>query len=219
MFIRKYWLPISVFLLLIVGVGLYYLQTRPPKDPVVIIKPVEPLPKSEVKAPVGETSQGGHVHADGTWHEGPHDVAVEQPSTVSETQPPVGDTSQGGHVHDDGTFHAQPHEPVNISRPLDNATLAAYWNEDLLPFNATADEIASERHKLNLLIEEHETEREQLKSEHDEHMAVIESDEKLTDDFAGQVLASRERLNEFLRKSDILSKRLARVREVAAQQR
>ena len=71
MFIRKYYLPLSVFLLLIVGVGLYYLQTRPPKDPIVIIKPVEPLPKSEVKAPVGDATQGGHVHADGTFHAEP----------------------------------------------------------------------------------------------------------------------------------------------------
>ncbi|MYB93890.1 hypothetical protein F4054_01605 [Candidatus Poribacteria bacterium] len=79
MFIRKYYLPILVFLLLIVGIGLYYLQTRPPKDPIVIIKPVEPLPKSEVKAPVEDTSQGGHFHADGTWHEGPHEPVAETP--------------------------------------------------------------------------------------------------------------------------------------------
>ncbi|MDE0400287.1 MAG: hypothetical protein OXL96_21030 [Candidatus Poribacteria bacterium] len=72
MFIRKYWIPLSVFIVAIVGIGLYYLQTRPPKDPIIIYKPVEPLPKSEVKAPVGDTSQGGHIHADGTWHEGPH---------------------------------------------------------------------------------------------------------------------------------------------------
>ena len=86
MFLRKYWLPISVFIVAIVGVSLYYLQTRPPKDPIVIIKPIEPLPKSEVKAPVGDTSQGGHVHADGTWHDGTHEVPK---AAEADTSPPV----------------------------------------------------------------------------------------------------------------------------------
>ncbi|MDE0015015.1 hypothetical protein F4009_15015 [Candidatus Poribacteria bacterium] len=85
MFIRKYWLPISVFLLLIVGIGLYSLQTRPPKDPIVIYKPVEPIEKPteqpKAEAPVGDTSQGGHVHADGTWHAEPH-----APVEVSEAE-------------------------------------------------------------------------------------------------------------------------------------
>lgn len=93
MFIRKYWIPIAVFIVAIVGVGLYYLQTRPPKEPIVIYKPVEPLPKSEVKTPVGDTSQGGHFHADGTWHEGAHDA----PPTagISEPVTPVSSEKTG----------------------------------------------------------------------------------------------------------------------------
>ena len=67
MFIRKYWIPMTVFLVVIVGVGLYYLQTRPPKDPIVIIKTVEPI-----EQPKAEVSKDGHFHTDGTWHEGPH---------------------------------------------------------------------------------------------------------------------------------------------------
>ena len=82
MFGRKYWIGLTVFLVAIVGVSLYYLQTRPPKDPILIIKPVEPLPKSteqpKAEVPVDDTSQDGHFHADGTWHEGPHEP-VEQP--------------------------------------------------------------------------------------------------------------------------------------------
>ena len=78
MFLRKYWIGLTVFLVAIVGAGLYYLQTRPSKDPVVIIKPVEPLPKSEVAEVVeGDTSQGGHRHADGTWHDEQHAPIVE----------------------------------------------------------------------------------------------------------------------------------------------
>ncbi len=76
MFLRKYWLPISVFLIAIVGIGFYLLATQPPKDPIVIYKPVEPEKPTEqptTEALVGDTSQGGHSHADGTWHEGAHD--------------------------------------------------------------------------------------------------------------------------------------------------
>ena len=77
MFLRKYWIPITVFIVAICAVGLYLLATQPPKEPIVIYKAVEPLPKSEVKAPVGDTSQGRHTHADGTWHEGPHETEVQ----------------------------------------------------------------------------------------------------------------------------------------------
>ncbi len=94
MFLRKYWkLTISVFLVAIVGVSLYWLQTRPPKDPIVIYKPVELLPKKSTEPPITETpvveqpQQGGHVPADGTRHEGPHDAHVKPPSTV---EPPTG---------------------------------------------------------------------------------------------------------------------------------
>ena len=79
MFLRKYWLPLSVFLVAIVGVGLYLLATQPPKEPIVIYKAVEPIEKPTTEAPVGEISQGGHVHADGTWHDGPHDAPVDHP--------------------------------------------------------------------------------------------------------------------------------------------
>ena len=30
------------------------------------------------KAPVGDTSQGGHFHADGTWHAGPHEIPSDE---------------------------------------------------------------------------------------------------------------------------------------------
>ena len=73
MFWRKYWIGLTVFLVAIIGISLYYLQTRPPKDPIVIYKPVEPLPKSTAEVSEGDTAQGGHFHADGTWHEGPRD--------------------------------------------------------------------------------------------------------------------------------------------------
>ena len=96
MFIRKYWLPLSVLVVLICAVGLYYLQTQPPKEPIVMIKPVEPLPKSEVKDPVGDTSQGGHFHADGTWHDEPHEGEVQPSAEVSPPQPQTQQQQQDG---------------------------------------------------------------------------------------------------------------------------
>lgn len=77
MFLRKYWIPLSVFIVAICAVGLYMLTTQPPKEPIVIYKVVEPEKPTEqqtTKAPVGDTSQGGHTYADGTWHEGPHEA-------------------------------------------------------------------------------------------------------------------------------------------------
>ena len=79
MFFRKYWIPLLVFIIAIVGVGLYVLQTRPPKDPILIVKPVE-YEKPAAKAPVGEQSaEVGHFHEDGTWHAGAHETPVDRP--------------------------------------------------------------------------------------------------------------------------------------------
>ena len=36
-------------------------------------QPTEKQQQPTAKAPVGDTSQGGHFHADGTWHGEPHD--------------------------------------------------------------------------------------------------------------------------------------------------
>ena len=88
MFIRKYWVLLSVFLVLIVGVSVYYLQTQPPKDPIVIYKTTE-VEKPTTEAPVEETQQGGHFHEDGTWHEGPHEAhAPPAAPAVENTAPP-----------------------------------------------------------------------------------------------------------------------------------
>ena len=94
MFLRNYWLPLSVFILAICAVGLYLLATQPPKDPIVIYKPVEPIEKPTeqptAEVPEGDTSQGGHVHADGTFHAETH---AEEPQ-------PIADLLAGGHWSD-----------------------------------------------------------------------------------------------------------------------
>ena len=54
------------------------------------------------KAPVGDTSQGGHVHADGTWHEGAHEPIdappVLPPRQVPETPKFVKPVSDSQHI-------------------------------------------------------------------------------------------------------------------------
>ena len=83
MFIRKDWIPLLVFIVAIVGVSLYYLKTRPPKDPILIVKPVE-FEKPTAKAPVGEQpAEVGHFHEDGTGHGESH----EQVETEVSEQP------------------------------------------------------------------------------------------------------------------------------------
>jgi hypothetical protein len=86
MFLRQHWFGLSFLLVCGVIVSLFFLLQPTPKAPIVIYKPVEPLEKPTAEAPVGDTSQGGHFHADGTWHDQPHDPLVEQP-TVQRPQP------------------------------------------------------------------------------------------------------------------------------------
>ncbi len=89
MFLRKYWLPLSVCLVAIVGVGIYLLAIQPPPEPIVTYTPVEPLAKPTEKpkteTPVVEEAeqpqQGGHTHADGTFHEAPHSIPADATTT------------------------------------------------------------------------------------------------------------------------------------------
>ena len=84
MFFRKHWFFLAFLLVAICGVSLYLLHINTPKEPILIIKPVEPLEKLTAETPVTETpTQGGHSHADGTWHEGPH----ETPPTAEKSEP------------------------------------------------------------------------------------------------------------------------------------
>ena len=115
MFLRKYWLPISVFLVAIAGVGLYLLAIQPPPEPIVIYKIVEPLPKPteqpKAEVPVGDTSQGGHFHADGTWHAGPHE-AVKQHALVENDTPAPVEENNAAPKNPDMSFLDNPEEAI-----------------------------------------------------------------------------------------------------------
>ena len=82
---------IGVCVLLICGVvSVYFLRTDISDEPTKIYTPVEPLSKPteqpKVEVPVGDTSRGGHFHADGTWHAEPHGTPVEPPQKTSPHQ-------------------------------------------------------------------------------------------------------------------------------------
>ena len=137
MFIRKNWLPLSVFLIALVMVGLYVLQTRPEKTPIKIYKTTEVEKPTQPQAPVGDTSQGGHFHSDGTWHEGPHDAPVPAPVELDHiVVPPLSEASQGESI---------PLRTVSIPPGLDK-DWAAMPPEDL----ATTIK-AIEEHRVDVL--------------------------------------------------------------------
>ena len=77
---------IGILVLLICGVvSVYFLRTDLPEEPIKIYTPVEPTPKPKAETPIGETERGGHVHEDGTWHEGSHEAHA--PPTVPNATP------------------------------------------------------------------------------------------------------------------------------------
>ncbi|MXV73739.1 hypothetical protein F4Z99_05610 [Candidatus Poribacteria bacterium] len=84
---KKIYLPIGLCLVLLLAIGFLSLRSDVPDEPIKVYKSVEPLPKSTAQLPVGDTSQGGHFHEDGTWHATPHPVlsdetAINEPETL-----------------------------------------------------------------------------------------------------------------------------------------
>ena len=93
MFLRKYWLPLSVLIVVVTCVGLYLLQTQPPKEPVVIIKSVEFEKSTATQTPKAQTQNASAT-------------------AVMESQ-------EGGPFRDDGAWHAETHEtPADVLAPL-----------------------------------------------------------------------------------------------------
>lgn len=89
MFLRKYWLPLSVFSVAIVIVCVYMLQTRLPQEPIKVYKSVEvEQPTANETTPkVREAAEGVHFHTD------PHNQPKTEPTKT-------GDISRNGHWSD-----------------------------------------------------------------------------------------------------------------------
>ncbi|MCY3549178.1 MAG: hypothetical protein OXH39_01870 [Candidatus Poribacteria bacterium] len=91
MFIRKYWLPLTVFVLIaLMGCGLFYGRKAAKQEPIRIDKGVE-VEKQPKPPPPGETAESGHWHGD-VWHAEPHSAhapaEVSQPPEVSAVEAP-----------------------------------------------------------------------------------------------------------------------------------
>ena len=88
---------LAFFVLMVVGGTLYlqHVEKQTAEDLAAHeerIKEFTSEQKPTTETPVGDTSQGGHVHNDGNWHEGPHETPatpVESPSVGT----PAGDVS------------------------------------------------------------------------------------------------------------------------------
>ena len=95
MFLRKYWLPLTVFgLIVLMGCGLFYGRKAAKQEPVKVYKPVEvEKPAPPKPPPPGETAESGHWHGD-VWHAESHepeklplvDASETHNKVVSETQ-------------------------------------------------------------------------------------------------------------------------------------
>ena len=129
MFIRKYWIPLLVFIVAVVGVSLYVLQTRPPKPPILIVKPVE-FEKSPAKTPVVEQPEPvRHVHADGTWHGEPR-----SPRPVDVSSDVTGSIAL--QVDSDGEV-IYPHHELLRSHPVEalrqQSIDRGHWSAEWIP--------------------------------------------------------------------------------------
>ncbi len=134
MLLRKYWkLTIWVFLVAIVGVGLYLLLIQPPPEPIVIYKVVEPLEKPTEEPTIEATvveppEQDGHFHADGTSHAEPHDVPA----------PVIGDAdgSETSQTDSEGEV-IYPHHALLQSHPVEalrqQSIDRGHWSAEWIP--------------------------------------------------------------------------------------
>lgn len=98
MFIRKYWVPLSAFLVA-TAIAFFFLRSDVPQEPVKIYKTTTPAQRAKSEKTIQalslsasrddtertntDTAEGGDFHADGTWHAEPHS----QPQPHTPTRP------------------------------------------------------------------------------------------------------------------------------------
>ena len=81
---------LAFFVLMIVG-GTLYLRHIQRQDQIALERTQEQLKqwkaqqKQTPKVPEGDTSQGGHFHSDGTWHDQPHETPAVTPEAAFES--------------------------------------------------------------------------------------------------------------------------------------
>jgi hypothetical protein len=120
LFHNRLFLGAFVFFIFCVGGSLLYMQhvekqsSRELAETQERIKALRetPPPTAEVSA-VGDTSQGGHVHADGTWHDQPHDPPVRS-TTAQLREPQPVDTSRAPMNASKGAGNPHPFQNVPV---------------------------------------------------------------------------------------------------------
>lgn len=111
MFIRKYWIPILVFLVAITGSTVYWLKTQTPLEPIKrytvsdTLKTPTDTPTETSKTEIStetETGQSGHWHSN-EWHPEPHQPTISPAptSSVADTQYTPTEVTQAGMLQED----------------------------------------------------------------------------------------------------------------------
>ncbi len=104
MFIRKYWVPLSGFLVATCVIAFFLLRSDVPQEPIKIYKTTTPAPLAKSENTIEARSLS---------------------ASRDDTERP--NTAAGGHFHEDGTWHAEPHtqpQPHTSTRPVPDADAA-----------------------------------------------------------------------------------------------
>ena len=129
-FSNRLFIGALAFFVLIVVSGTLYLRHIERQGQIELertqerIKQWEASQKQLEKVPEGDTSQGGHFHADGTWHDQPHAPPVR--STTAQLREPVPvDTSRAPMNTSKGAGNPHPFQNVPVDLYDFEATKAA----------------------------------------------------------------------------------------------
>lgn len=85
MFRKNFWMPLVIFLIGVAIGGTFWRKHIMSQEPMKVYK-TTPLPTQRQgvnQTPEGTEAEGGHFHADGTWHAPPHTSIVLPGDTVS----------------------------------------------------------------------------------------------------------------------------------------
>ena len=161
---KKFWIPILIVLLAVVGCGLFYSKRIAQQERVNVHKPIEvEQPPTSKPPPPGETAESGHWHGD-VWHAEPHKpVAVSEaelttpPTELTEAQStPVGAqqvNAQSPAPMQDSSRTRTPQEEAEIQRQW------KVWREWENQYSELGDERLQLEHEYTELLAQTEDER------------------------------------------------------------
>lgn len=129
MFLRKNWLQILVFIVVIAAAGFVILQTLPPKDPIIIYKAVDVETKPKPPPP-GETYETGHWHGD-EWHANDAHAPVEVATPVDAqiAQPVNPQLQDPANAQIPAPTQDPSEESTRTRTPQETAEIQRQWRE------------------------------------------------------------------------------------------